>query len=226
MLDPAIHLITASGFALLLVTAGWHKLNNRRQFEGILRNYRLLPDFAAVWAAPGLALAESGLGIAWVTGWQPVKVAIATALLLTLYAGAMAINIGRGRSYIDCGCGFTTTGKPAVNDNSVQQITPGLVWRNLSLSGIALLSILPASNRVMGWFDYVGVITACVTLVLLYGTFNQLLINRNAINSWRIDSGAETRGMVETIAKVMLKTMAKVMAKTTAKGTAGGGANG
>lgn len=184
-LDPAMQLIFALGFTLLLVTAGWHKLSDRLRFQGILQGYRLLPAPLVPVAALVLGILEMLLGIAWAAGWQPVLVAIATASLLFVYAAAMAVNIARGRSYIDCGCGFSSVKGVINNENGTQQISMTLVLRNAVLASIALLSIMPATERVLGWVDYIGIALACLTLMLLYGAFNQLTINRNAIDSWR-----------------------------------------
>ena len=66
-----------------------------------------------------------------------------------------------------------------------QQLSWGLVVRNLSLGAAALTVMLPATARVIGWVDYITLIAALLAIVMLYGATNQLLSNGAAIGSWR-----------------------------------------
>ncbi|MFD2428852.1 MauE/DoxX family redox-associated membrane protein [Sphingobium scionense] len=68
-----------------------------------------------------------------IAGLAPVPVLLAM-LLLSLFAGAMAINIARGRSHIDCGCGRSQLRHP---------IGWPLVIRNLLLVALVAPRLLP-----------------------------------------------------------------------------------
>ena len=95
-------------FAMLLATAAWHKWSDRHEFARALAAYRLLPDGALMPVTIGLALLETAL-VPMLT-W-PVTRGVAFALaavLMLVYAAAMAINLLRGRRDIDCGCGGET----------------------------------------------------------------------------------------------------------------------
>ncbi len=185
MLDPAVSLIITVGFTLLLIGAGGHKLTNRTRFRAILQAYEILPVVLVTIAALTLGIVELVLGFAWAAGWQTELVAWVTALLLTAYALAIAINLIRGRSYIDCGCGFASTIGKTKEQDGIQQLSIGLLLRNAVLITGALVATLQTTDRLLGVIDYVGVVAASLILLLLYGAFNQLLVNNNAIKSWR-----------------------------------------
>jgi hypothetical protein len=64
-----------------------------------------------------------------IPGGQPAGAVIAVALL-ALYAGAMGVNILRGRTRIECGCG----GAPNL-------LSPVLLARNAVLAAIAAIPV-------------------------------------------------------------------------------------
>jgi len=189
MLDPAISLIIKLGFTLLLVGAGGHKLTNRIQFRAILQAYQILPVALVPLAGLMLGMFELVLGFVWAAGWQATPAAWATALLLAAYALAISINLMRGRSYIDCGCGFASAIGRESKREGIQQLSISLVLRNAVLIAGALVVTLPSTDRLLGIMDYLFAVLACLVLILFYGAFNQLLINDNAIRSWRRADG-------------------------------------
>jgi hypothetical protein len=66
-----------------------------------------------------------------------------------------------------------------------QQLSWGLVARNSILIIAALTATLPASERTIGFVDYVTLVAGLLAIVLLYGAANQLLNNGAAIGTWR-----------------------------------------
>jgi hypothetical protein len=102
--------LTLAGFAasvgvgLVFLTAGVEKYRHRALLPGVIANYRILPEKLVAAASAVLPIAEIAVGAALLVGLTPVPVLAAT-LLLGLFAGAMAINILRGRRHIGCGCG-------------------------------------------------------------------------------------------------------------------------
>jgi hypothetical protein len=61
---------------------------------------------------------------------------VAAACLLLLYAGAMAVNLLRGRSRLDCGCG-----------SEPEPVSWFLVLRNVVFAGAAMAVALPTAAR-------------------------------------------------------------------------------
>lgn len=97
-------LTAAIAVGLLFLAAGIAQWRHRALLPGVIANYRLLPAALVGPAATALPLVEIATGASLLLGLHPLAVLVAMALLL-VFAGAMAINIARGRGHIDCGCG-------------------------------------------------------------------------------------------------------------------------
>ncbi|MGQ9364693.1 MauE/DoxX family redox-associated membrane protein [Azospirillum sp. ST 5-10] len=150
---------------LLFARAALHKLWDFTAFTGYVADYRLVPEAWSRGAALAAVAAELLAVAALVLpGGQAVGTALAIALLLG-YAGAMAVNLRRGRDRIECGCG-----------GAVQPIGRGLVLRNLVLSAVAAAGLggapfaLPAAA-------VVATLLAGCTLWIGYALVEQLLAN-------------------------------------------------
>jgi hypothetical protein len=126
----------AGAFAvgLIFTQAAIAKLRHHAELAGVVANYRLLPEPLVAPIAAALPLVELALGLALLAGGLRLAVAPA-ALLLLVFAAAIAINLRRGRSHIDCGCGG-----PQLR----QTLSWGLVGRNLALTALVSLRLLPA----------------------------------------------------------------------------------
>jgi len=123
----------AFGVGMILILAGLTKLRQRPLMVGVVANYRLLPEALVAPVATALPVAELVLGVALLAGGMRIAV-LPAALLLMLFAAAMAINIRRGRSHIDCGCG---------GPHGRQTLGWPLVLRNLALAAIVLVRLVP-----------------------------------------------------------------------------------
>ena len=110
-------------------------------------------------------------------GWRsPRRKSRLAALLLLGYAVGMAVNLGRGRTSIDCGChGFSGR----------QQIAGWMVVRNLGLATLAVVLArlgqgseplpLPAAA------DWVTVVGATAMGCLLYALLHYLMANASKL---------------------------------------------
>lgn len=188
MLDPLFFRIISLGFAMLFLLAAAHKLGDRAHFRASFEAYKIIPAGLSGLVARIIPPLELLLGIGWLAlglfALELRSISVISAGLLASYALAIAINLQRGRNYIDCGCSFSSS-DPTNAGNGSQQISSGLLLRNFVLVALALLSALPVSERSLQVLDIFGLVFAVCALTLLYGSFNQLLVNRNAINSWR-----------------------------------------
>jgi uncharacterized membrane protein YphA (DoxX/SURF4 family) len=117
---------------LVFASAGVQKLRHRTVLRGVISNYRLLPDFAVAPVAAVQPPVEMVLGFLLLAGLVRPWASLGAMLMLTLFAAAMAINIRRGRSHIDCGCGG-----PSLR----QALRWSLVARNLLLAAALLPSL-------------------------------------------------------------------------------------
>ncbi len=182
-IDAVIELLVRLLFAMLLLGASLHKFSDRASFSGVLAAYRLFPASMLSLLAIKIPIIEMILGLAWLSGIQLTFVALASAMLMAAYTVAIAINLWRGNVDIDCGCGF---GNSKSRATSYQRLSAGLLYRNGALIGLALLALLPSNERLLGILDYATVALACCGLMLGYAAFNQLLANKQVIDSWRI----------------------------------------
>lgn len=131
-LTPALFGVTACiAVGLLFLIAGVDQWRHRALLPGVITNYRLLPRPMVAPAATALPLVEVATGAALLIGVHPLPILVAMALLL-LFAGAMAVNILRGRGHIDCGCGHGALRHP---------IGWPLVARNVALAMVLALGL-------------------------------------------------------------------------------------
>jgi hypothetical protein len=127
---------------LIFMSAGAKKLQHWREFRGVVAAYRLLPESGAVIVAAMMPPFELLLGLASIFRWGMPMTAFAVAALLAVFAAAMAINIRRGRTAIDCGC-FQTALR--------QELEWRLVVRNVACALLVLgASALPVSLDATG----------------------------------------------------------------------------
>ncbi len=178
LLDPVVLIVGRLALAALLLQAALHKLRDVRAFRAALANYALLPT-AAVDAATAVVVAlELTLGVALLAGGgATLPGATGAALLLSLYTGAIALNLRRGRRHIDCGCTGPTRR---------QQLSGYLVLRNLTIAASAvtlgaLAGTAPRQPRAVTWPDAGTIGAALITLALLYTAAETLAANAPGI---------------------------------------------
>lgn len=135
--QPMLTVFLRSFLALLLVLAAVPKLIHREEFYGVVRNFRLTPDWLSRPLAALLPVAELAVAAALLVRPVAQGAALAAAALLIVFAVAMAINVLRGRTAIDCGC---------FRDGMKQPLSWLLVLRNIGLASAALLTaaLLPS----------------------------------------------------------------------------------
>lgn len=169
--DPVLTMLPSAFFALLFGVAATHKLLAWRLFQQQVADYRVLPRGLDTPAAALLPVCEALLALGWLASATRPLAALASALLLAAYAGAMAWNLRQGRDTIDCGCGGA--------DGS-QVIRWALVWRNLLLAAPALAMAWTAAaepSRALGWIDWLSVDAGALALMGIYLAVNQILAN-------------------------------------------------
>jgi Methylamine utilisation protein MauE len=167
MIDPVIALIVSTAIAVLFASAALSKLAARAEFKAALAAYDILPSGALGMASYIVPVCEL-LIVAGLVPPATRAVAIGLAAsILSGYALAIAVNLRRGRRYIDCGCGGFGKRRP---------IAPWMVARNLSLSLLLVLcDVVPDSVRPLHWMDAVTVLGAVVIISFLYLALEELL---------------------------------------------------
>jgi uncharacterized membrane protein YphA (DoxX/SURF4 family) len=161
VLDPLAVWIAAAWLAVLLLHAGLAKAMDRMLLVQHLGAYRV-PD-AWIWPLAWLLpAAELLCGVLLLSPWRPVGAAGAAVLLL-LYAGAMAWHLAAGRQ-LDCGCG----GEPL-------PLSWALVMRNGALLLLCGLAAASMAERELRWADQAVVLGAVLLGALLWAAFHQVL---------------------------------------------------
>lgn len=175
-LDPILAHIAAATLAVVLLVGAGHKLADRDGFAGALAQYRLLPEPLLAPMAWLLPLAELVAGLLLLPVASRPWGAAAAVALLAVVTGAVVVNLLRGRTHIDCGCG---------GPEGRQHLSWLLVVRNALLVGLALGAGTVAPARELVWLDALTVATGTVGLYLLYAAGNQLLANAPRLSGLR-----------------------------------------
>lgn len=165
MIDPLWQLTFTLFLSLLFATTAWHKWQDMHHTATVVAKYRLIPVAWCYKAAYAVASAEV---LAVLSLWVlPTLGAVLIIGLLAFYAFAIQVNLQRGRTSMDCGCG----GVPI-------RLTPLLVVRNLVLIVLAGLLLFSTDTRVLTWVDMTMGVLVAMTLLVLYYAGEQLLSNR------------------------------------------------
>lgn len=159
--NPAVLVFAKMFLALVLVAAAVPKLRHPDEFLGVVANYRILPSALVAPFAALLPWIELACAVALFIPATSVLAAGVAAGLCASFALALAINIARGRTHIDCGC----LRRPA----SKSRIGSFHVARALGLVGIALF--IAGTGKATGEASFgsltLGVVAALM-LVLIY----------------------------------------------------------
>lgn len=173
-LYPVLTLALSAMLAVILLSAASHKLKAPQRFRRQLDDYALLPQGSLGIATRAVPALEITLAVLLLIPALRVFGALGAALLLAGYAGAMAINLRRGRSDIDCGCSGPGMERP---------LSSALLWRNALLVLMALLAALPANQLPLGGFDLFLVGACSLVGLILYTSVEGLLTNQPRLNA-------------------------------------------
>lgn len=150
---------------LIFVRAAFHKLSGFTEFTGFVADYGLLPQRLVVPASMGIVGAELlAVLLQFVPGAQGIALGVAAAMLV-VYGVAMAINILRGRTSIECGCG-----------GAVQPLSWSLVARNGVLALLAVAGIV-AGPYALGIADAITAIAVGFAGWAVFLLAEQILAN-------------------------------------------------
>ena len=157
--DPGLGLAASLVLACIFIGTGGSKLLAIDEFVGVVANYRLLPQSLARPFALSLPFIEIAAGVGILLTPIRVIAALIVALLLLAFSTAIAVNLIRGRTFIDCGCFRIRSRRP---------ISWGLVIRNIVMLGFVLLAAAWQPIRPLEWLDFVTAIGAALALAFVY----------------------------------------------------------
>jgi len=162
MIDPAIGILVIACFATLFGVSGLHKLRDPAAFGAVFAAYDLGPSRASL-AVPLIELAVA-LGLLLGEGFRRTA-AVVGILLFVTYAGAIGVNLFRGRRDLSCGCGFGNT----------EPIAPWMVARSLMLAVLLAGTLLPWKHRDLTVIDLLTIGFGLASMSLLYLCIERLL---------------------------------------------------
>lgn len=165
--DLVVTRAIAASLSLVLLAGAWQKLRDPLLFAGALENYRLLPGGLVSMVAYLLPLLEGAAGLLLLFPETAAFGGFLTVFLLVTVTAAVLINLLRGRTSIDCGCGGLSS----------QPLSWALVARNAVLLLLACIAIHQGDERPLFWADYVTTGGAILALLGIYVSVNQLLTN-------------------------------------------------
>lgn len=199
---PVLHAICAWSLALLLAAAARHKARDLHVFAAILWNYGLLPTVLVKPVAAVIVFAETvTAALLCAAPFSPSASFLggaAAAALMLVYGFAIAVNLLRGRTDMNCGCDGAEREQP---------LHPRLVLRNLLLAVVGVFVVAGfefgaewtgtidsgrpraaiSSIRPLVWIDWLAAFSATVALSSLWAVFARLRILRSGL-------AAESRG--------------------------------
>jgi hypothetical protein len=172
MNDPIIAYAALAVLTTIFWFGALHKLRNWAAFESAVAGYRLLPSVLHRPFALALVVAELLAG--GLLLWPPVRVVGLAVAMGVLAIGTLGVivNLLRGRTDIDCGCG------------GLSKAPASLSWWVVARNGLLALLILPvwfgtgsSAVRALVWLDGVTFLGMTLAVLGLYIAFNQLLVS-------------------------------------------------
>lgn len=167
-LDPVLARACGAAVAVVLLTGAWQKLRDLAVFEASVDLYRLLPDSLVPLFARGFPVLEALAGTALLFDSTRAIGLLLSIAVLGVATGGVILNLLRGHTEIDCGCGG------AEGHTTLSWALPA---RNALLLLAAVLGGQDGSGRALMWIDYLSVAGGTLALFGLYATANQLMAN-------------------------------------------------
>jgi methylamine utilization protein MauE len=168
LIDPAVEYALRGAAALLFASAAWHKARDPIAFWQVLAAYRLLPEPLVRPVSRVIPIVEGATALALLSLYESSLPIVAAVCLWLAYGAAMSINLVRGRTQMECGCGGVA---------GDQRISWALVIRNCLLASCISSLLLPGATRAMLWLDFTTAFFGGVVLILLYAAADHLIRN-------------------------------------------------
>jgi hypothetical protein len=165
-LHPILIVVAVGVLVCVFARAAMHKAVDLTIFAHTMGGYRLLPAMALVPVAIGLLVLEMAIVLGLIVPATRPFAAGAALALLSVYAGAIALNLARGNRHIDCGCG-----------GAGQGLSWYLVLRNVLLAGLCLVAMatpLPVEMKAAGWASAGA---GMLSFLLLFAGIEKLIDN-------------------------------------------------
>jgi hypothetical protein len=179
-LDPVYSLTIAILIAFVFAAAGIHKAMNFSHHAGVVADYRVVPAWVVPLLAPLIIVLEFAVVVLVLIPDTRSAGVILTTGLLFVYILSIALNLVRGRTFIDCGCSWGSQG---------HQISAWLIARNLIMVAVALLALLPSANRSLQLMDWILAALAGTAVIAVYLIGDLLIANGSKLRKLNAAQG-------------------------------------
>lgn len=168
VLDPIYSLIVTILVAFVFTHAATHKVKEYARHVGNVADYRVMPTWFVPLLAPLIIVLEFAAAVlVLLTATRSMGLILATGLLL-IYLFSIGLNLLRGRTSIDCGCGWGSQEHP---------ISGWLLIRNLLFVAATVFALLPLANRSLHLADWILVALAGSAVIAIYYIGDLLIAN-------------------------------------------------
>lgn len=173
MIEATLLIIARYFLAALLLASAAHKFMALEDFRLAVTDYDVLPRALITPMTWALPLFELALGVALL--WQPLRLwaGLAAAVLFSIYAVAMLVNLIRGRRNIECGCSF----------GSGRTVSNALPLRNAGLAGLATVVAVMGGMPDVGMFAHMNAAACGGVMFLIYAGLDVLAANAQRIKA-------------------------------------------
>ncbi|SAL80181.1 methylamine utilization protein MauE [Caballeronia peredens] len=184
MIDPVFLMVCIASAAIVALAGAVPKWRDPARFRAALEAFALLPAFAVKPLSFVLPALEAAGALGLLFADTRVPSAIMLSALFTLFAVALAINVIRGNTDIDCGCsGFIAASNASAR--TPRSIGWWHVARAFSLAMLAACTLVPEASRALVWFDYLSATACALFAVAAWFTLDLLLANLPKLDSLR-----------------------------------------
>jgi hypothetical protein len=166
-IDPVLAHGLAAFLAALLLIGSLEKLGDMAVFTETVAQYQLVPASLITLVAWLFPVLEATAGVLLLPMATRPEGAVLAALVLGTASLAIAINLQRGRTRIDCGCGM----------GEHTPLSSRLLVRNAALLTMLATTALPLTTRTTSWLDLLAVAMSTLFLLGAYFLANTLLAN-------------------------------------------------
>jgi len=164
-IDPVLSLTFATAVASLFFTSVVHKIKDPYRFRDAVSGFALIPEPLILATAIFVLVCECSVVATFILGSTRAAGMCVAGTLMVLYAGAIVVNLLRGRTRIDCGCvGFLPQ----------QHLGWWMVARNAVVATGAFIASLPRAPRELTSMDFFVVICAACAAAALYSAQGML----------------------------------------------------
>lgn len=166
---------------LLFLTSGIAKALDLTRFTASVAEYKLIPSNMSAPIAYALVSLELTTGVLLLVGLFTTIATLIAIMLLAVFSTAVAMNLLRGRTQIDCGC---------LGGLSEQYLSWSIVARNVAVALLASATLIPvfssstefllasARPRPDLWPQFVQLVPLPIAVYLLYLAYIQWWVFR------------------------------------------------